>query len=476
MLFTSATFVCFHLAVLLLRWVLPNRASGPLLLASSYAFYLSWGPLYGLLIFAMTAAGWAAGLGMERYPERKKLVLTVMVVGLLAVLAYFKYTNFLAAQWVELQRLWGGRPQPHRYDIVLPLGISFFTFEVLSYVVDVYRGEPAERRLWRFALYVAYYPHLIAGPIVRAHELLPNLRRQDRFDGERFSEGLWVMLAGYVKKMVLADNLAPFADEVFAHPERYSTMGVWVGVLAYTGQIYCDFSGYTDIARGASLTLGYPLPDNFDHPYLSRSITEFWRRWHMTLSRWLRDYLYISLGGNRVGRFNQYRNLFLTMLLGGLWHGASWTFVVWGAWHGLLLALHKLWSGVFDGIPLTKRLRGTLPYQAVAMASTLLLVVIGWVFFRATTFTLAAAVLRRMSSNVPGLGDLTLPGAPPETMQTALRCLGALCLWHLFGAFEVGTRSHRAVPPMARAVLWFACLALCYLFSESRATFIYFQF
>lgn len=475
MLFTSATFIYFHLAVLLLRWLLPASASGPLLLVSSYVFYLSWGPIYGLLIFGMTFAGWAGGLLMEKAPERKKAILTGLVVGFLCVLAYFKYTNFLLVQWQSMASLWGGTFQASRFDILLPLGISFFTFEVISYVIDVYRGEPAERRLWRFALYVAYYPHLIAGPIVRAHELLPNLRRTDRFDSDRFTEGLWVMLMGFVKKAVIADNLSPFADEVFAHPEKYGTLGVWAGVLAYTGQIYCDFSGYTDIARGASLTLGYPLPDNFNYPYLSLSMTEFWRRWHMTLSRWLRDYLYISLGGNRAGPVMQYRNLFLTMLLGGLWHGANWTFVVWGAWHGTLLAIHKLWDESLRPLAWATRIRQAWVYKALALAVTLLLTMLGWVFFRAQTFTLAATVLRRMFTAVPGIGA-SLWTLMPETMVTSLRFLVILVLWHLFGAFRVGEQTHRAVPPMAKAVLWFACLAVCFVLAESRATFIYFQF
>ena len=475
MLFTSATFIWFHLAVLVLRWLLPAAASGPLLLVSSYAFYLSWGPIYGLLIFAMTFAGWAGGLWIERSPDRKKLLLGAFVTGFLAVLAYFKYTNFLLAQWQAMSSLWGGHFQASRFDILLPLGISFFTFEVISYVIDVYRGEPAERKLWRFSLYVAYYPHLIAGPIVRAHELLPNLRRTDRFDSDRFSEGLWVMLMGYVKKAVIADNLSPFADAVFAHPERYGTLGVWAGVLAYTGQIYCDFSGYTDIARGASLTLGYPLPDNFDYPYLSLSITEFWRRWHMTLSRWLRDYLYISLGGNRHGRLMQYRNLFLTMLLGGLWHGANWTFVIWGAWHGTLLAVHKLWDETLRPYAWAKRLRGLWAYKALALLVTLGMAVLGWVFFRAQTFASAMAVLRRMFTSVPGLGASLWTDIPAD-MVTALRFLVVLLVWHLFGAFRVGDQTHRAVPPMAKGALWFACLTVCYLLAESRATFIYFQF
>jgi alginate O-acetyltransferase complex protein AlgI len=439
-------------------------------------FYLSWGPKYGLLIGSMTAVTWVAALAMERWPTRKKWLLGLSVAALLAVLAYFKYINFLSAQWVELLRRLGVHSTSRRFDIVLPLAISFYTFELISYVIDVYRGEPAERSPWRFALYVAYYPHLIAGPIVRAHELLPQLRVIRRFDGDMFAEGVFIALVGYLKKTVIADNLSPFADEVFGHPERYSTFGVWVGVIAYTGQIFCDFSGYTDIARGASMTLGYPLPDNFNYPYLSTTITEFWRRWHMTLSRWLRDYLYISLGGNRHGSLMQYRNLFLTMLLGGLWHGANWTFVVWGALHGAALAVHKLWDTLVSKIPGQKRVREFFLYKVVAWATTLLTVMVGWVYFRATNFALARRTLTRMFTDVPGIGVRTPNAQFPEAMATALAFSVALAFGHVLGHYKVGLESNRRMPAIGRGLLWATILLLCFFLAESRAQFIYFQF
>jgi D-alanyl-lipoteichoic acid acyltransferase DltB (MBOAT superfamily) len=476
MLFTNLTFIYFHLAVVLLRWVLPPRAVGPLLLLSSYVFYLSWGPKYGLLIFGMTLVTWGAGLALAKRERGRKALVASIVSALLLVLAYFKYANFLSAQWAELLAKLGVHHAATRFDVVLPLGISFFTFEMISYVVDVYRGDRAEPSLWRFSLYIAYYPHLIAGPIVRAGELLPNLRKAKRFDGDLFSEGVFVALVGYLKKMVIADNLSPFADDVFASPDKYSSFGVWLGVLAYTGQIYCDFSGYTDIARGASMTLGYPLPDNFDYPYASRSITEFWRRWHMTLSRWLRDYLYISLGGNRAGRARQYVNLFLTMLLGGLWHGANWTFVAWGAFHGALLAVHKLWDSLVSKIPGQKRIRASLPYQALAIATTLLLVMFGWVWFRAPTFAAASAVFSRMFHAVPGVGEIVPNAVYPEMMMTAIAFLAMLGVVHVLGHFKVGLESNRALPPIGRGLLWAAIVLVCWLYAESRAQFIYFQF
>jgi alginate O-acetyltransferase complex protein AlgI len=475
MLFTSATFLLFHLAVVALRWVLPRWLVAPLLLVSSYVFYLSWGPAYGLLMGGMTGVGWAVALGLERGWHRRML-LGGSVVALLGVLAWFKYAGFLAAQGAAVLRLLGHETGPGKVDIVLPLAISFYTFELISYLVDVYRGTPAERSLWRFALYVAYYPHLIAGPIVRAGELLPQLHTPSAFDGQRFSDGVFLCLIGFTKKLVFADRLSFWADEVFAQPGAHASFGVWMGVIAYTGQIYCDFSGYTDIARGASKMLGLELPENFRLPYLSTSLTEFWRRWHMTLSRWLRDYLYISLGGNRHGAWAQYRNLFLTMVLGGLWHGANWTFLFWGALHGAGLAVHKLWDG-FARARSWGALRERLPYRGAAWAGTLVFVMVGWVYFRAPTFTLAHEVLGRMF--LPAMGPDTLRtawSAFPVGLRTALVLTGVLAGAHILGRFEVGSRLHAWLPAPARGVVWLALVLGCYLLAEPREQFIYFQF
>jgi len=475
MLFTSATFLLFHLAVVALRWVLPRAWVGPLLLVSSYVFYLSWGPLYGLLLGGMTVLGWGVALGLERGWHRR-LLLGASVTVVLGVLAWFKYAGFLAAQGAALLRLLGHETGLGRVDILLPLAISFYCFEIISYLVDVHRGDPAERSLWRFALYVAYYPHLIAGPIVRAGELLPQLRVPTAFDGQRFGDGVYLCLVGFTQKLVFADRLSLWADEVFARPGAHASFGVWMGVVAYTGQIFCDFAGYTNIARGASLMLGLELPENFRLPYLSTSLTEFWRRWHMTLSRWLRDYLYISLGGNRQGTLAQYRNLFLTMLLGGLWHGANWTFLFWGALHGAGLALHKRWDG-FARARAWGRLRERAPYQLLAWGVTLVFVMVGWVYFRAPTFTLAHEVLGRMFLPASGPDTLRLAwGAWPAGLRTALVLTLALALAHVLGRFQVGSRLHAWLPAPARGVAWLALVLACYLLAEPREQFIYFQF
>ena len=341
---------------------------------------------------------------------------------------------------------------------------------MISYVVDVYRGDPAARSLPEFALYVSYFPHLIAGPIVRASELLPQLHRDVPFDGKRVSHGVFVMLTGFVKKMVLADNLGGFADVVFKSPKDFSGFEVLVAILAYTGQIFCDFSGYTDIARGASEMLGYELPENFQYPYLSASITEFWRRWHMTLSRWLRDYLYISLGGNRGSELATYRNLLLTMTLGGLWHGARMTFVIWGIYHGLLLAAHKLVLGATKG-DAWKKLRSNDAYRALSVLGTLVLVMIGWVFFRASSFADALTVFGRLAHPLP-------PHNYVRTRQVDLTLwfIGGVVLLHAAGGYKLGERTHDLMPAAARGVMWTAMIAVLYLLASASPTFIYFYF
>jgi len=464
MLFNSFLFLFFFAGVFLLRWTLPRRYVAPLLLVASYGFYLSWGIRYGLLIAGMTLFTYFAAARIRGAKgAAKKRTLAVTVVLLLVPLVFFKYTDFLLGTLGSSTKL----------GLALPLGISFFTFEMLSYVIDLYRGGPEAKNLLEFFLYIAYFPHLVAGPIVRADELLPELSKERPFDSERVSAGMFVALFGLVKKIVIADNLGTFANDVFAAPERQSGAYLWLGVAAYTGQIFCDFSGYTDIARGCSTMLGYDLPDNFDYPYASANIAEFWRRWHMTLSRWLKDYLYISLGGNRGGKLRTYLNLFLTMLIGGLWHGARWTFVAWGAYHGLLLAVHKLYDDATKGNAGIVGLRRSWPYRIIATAVTLLQVMIGWVFFRAETFEKARAVLLGM---VRSKGKFIADGPLPENVKMVLALLAVLGVIHVFGVWKVGTRIHERLPSPARGLVWAALAYVCYFYATSSPLFIYFNF
>ena len=465
MLFNGFLFAYFFAAVFVLRWVLPRKLVAPLLLVASYVFYLSWGLKYGALIFGMTLFTYFAASRIQeaKDPAQKKRNLGITVVLLLLPLVFFKYTDFLL----------GTAGVTTRLKLVLPLGISFFTFEMLSYVIDLYRGGPQAKNVGQFFLYIAYFPHLVAGPIVRADELLPELAKEQELDSEKAAEGAFIALFGLVKKIVIADNLGAFANTVFGAPEKQTGPYLWLGVLAYTGQIFCDFSGYTDIARGTSLMLGYELPDNFDYPYASSDISEFWRRWHMTLSRWLRDYLYISLGGNRGGAWRTYRNLFLTMLLGGLWHGARWTFVAWGAYHGALLAIHKLYVDRTAKLPKIVALRKTIPFRAVATVVTFLQVMVGWVFFRAETFEKAKAVLAGM---VHAKGPLPKFETLPEDVRRVVVLLLALFVIHVFGVYKVGLTVHRKLPAPLRGLVWAGFAYACFFYATSSPLFIYFNF
>lgn len=473
MLFPTFTFVSFLIIVIVLRWASPRRLVLPILLVASYVFYLSWGPIYGILLAGSTVFTWwvAARIAAAASARASRLWLALGVTVCLGTLAVFKYGVFAVTQTHALLELLGVAWDAPVVRIVLPLGVSFFLFQMISYVVDVYRGHTPEPSLSRYALYITFFPQLVAGPIVRADELLPQLHAvadaptPPPFIPERFASGVDLLLRGFLKKVVIADNLAQWSDAVFKDPLTAGSMGTWIGVLCYAGQIYGDFSGYTDMARGAGKMLGFELPDNFALPYLATSITEFWRRWHMTLSRWLRDYLYIPLGGNRKGPLRRDVNLMITMALGGLWHGANWTFFLWGVYHGLLLMLHKGWSAVRPA-----RLTGLLPYRALTIAFTFALVCLGWIIFRAQDLGQAGDVVSALFAGAPG------PAALPKDASHAVWLLGALAMGHALGATHAPKRLWAALPAPLRGLGWAGAVALCYLFAGRPAEFIYFAF
>ena len=341
MSFVSIAFFVFFAAVLLSQIaVRPARARHALLLVASYVFYGWWDWRFcGLMLF-LTAVAYLAGLGMERRPGRRWILAVGVAVPLL-VLFFFKYMNFFVGTFCAAF----GVKRAGALRIILPVGISFYTFQSLSYTIDVYRGKlRACLDPLKFALYIAFFPQLVAGPIVKASEFLPQLEEDRGPTPRRVFRGLTELFYGMFKKAVLADQMAVFADSVFGAVGAYSSATVALAVIAYAMQIYFDFSGYSDMAAGAARCLGYDLPMNFNRPYIARNISAFWKRWHISLSSWLQQYLYIPLGGNRRGAARTYLNLMITMTLGGLWHGADVTFVVWGALHGLALCAHKLWA------------------------------------------------------------------------------------------------------------------------------------
>ncbi|HEV2755575.1 MAG TPA: MBOAT family protein [Actinomycetota bacterium] len=387
MLFNSLEFALFLPVVLGLYWLLPHRGQNVLLLVASYVFYGAWDVRFLSLIVISTLIDFQVGRGLGRTEDegRRKRWLLVSVVANLGILAFFKYFGFFVDSAVELVSWVGLDVHPPLFEVLLPVGISFYTFQTMSYSFDVYRRriEP-DSDLVTFSTYVAYFPQLVAGPIERAKRLLPQIEAErQRPDTEQVRSALVLMLVGLFKKVAIADAVAPFVNDAFAAGSGAGKGTLLLGALGFSLQIYGDFAGYTDIARGVSRLFGIELIRNFAQPYLARNITEFWRTWHISLSAWLHDYLYIPLGGNKRGRATTYRNLILTMLLGGLWHGAAWTFVVWGGLHGLLLALHRAVGGYVPRDEL-KPLRWR---DTPAILLTFTTVTALWVFFRAESMT-----------------------------------------------------------------------------------------
>src|SRR5436305_1633037 len=382
MQFSSYTFLFQFLPATVLAFLAARRHSpraGIFVLAgASLFFYGAWRPVYLLLLIASVAMNFSLGLGMED-PLRRPAVGAFGVALNLSVLCYFKYTGFI----LDIVSMVSGISSTFS-DIVLPLGISFFTFQQIAYLVDIMRGAKIERDIVSYTLFVCFFPHLIAGPLVHHAEMIPQFKRsRTGRSAVLAARGLAIFAAGLFKKVVIADNLAQFASPVFAHLDAgggIPTSWAWLATLAYTLQIYFDFSGYSDMAIGLALLFGIRLPVNFRSPYKAVSIIEFWRRWHITLSRFLRDYLYIPLGGNRLGESRRYINLLVTMLLGGFWHGAGWNFIIWGGLHGLYLCINHLWRA-WRG----EGGQASAPAKALCWAVTFLAVIVAWVFFRAKT-------------------------------------------------------------------------------------------
>ncbi|HTI52449.1 MAG TPA: MBOAT family protein [Planctomycetaceae bacterium] len=400
MLFNSTVFFIYLPIVLAVYYCLSQRAQNWWLLGAGLLFYGWWDYRFLGLLAISALTDYYCALKIDETsdePARKRYIVISLVTNL-GILGFFKYYNFFIDSMKECLAVAGLDVPVPVLNVILPLGISFYTFQALSYTIDVYRGElRACRNLVDLLLFITYFPHLVAGPIQRATDLLPQIRGERRVTTSQVRDGLVLMLIGYFKKVGVADVLAPFVEPRFTSPELCTGPDLLISLYFFAIQIYCDFSGYSDIARGVSKLLGIELKLNFNQPYLATSITDFWRRWHISLSTWLRDYLYIPLGGNRYGTFNTYRNLFITMLLGGLWHGANWTFVVWGGLHGLYLALHKFILDRF-GPPSTES-AGTLGGAVrtfVKILFTFHLVCLTWIFFRAQNFTTAWTYLTRI--------------------------------------------------------------------------------
>jgi len=381
MIFSSIDFLLFFLALIAVLWLAPKRWHSWVLLLFSYGFYAVWDVRFVLLLAFVSLVGYTCGLAIERHvhdARQKRKPLWLGIVSMLLVLGYFKYANFFMDNIAALLDI-----QAEHLNIILPVGLSFFTFQVISYLVDVWRGDiRACTSKKDFFLYVAFFPQLVAGPIVRATDFLPQLKQHVGVNWDYIYLGAQIFALGFIQKVFIADRLAMFCDPVFANPALYDAVTLWLALIGYATQIFCDFSGYSHMAIGIALVLGFKLPENFRMPYLASSIADFWHRWHISLSSWLRDYLYIPLGGNRVAVPHIYANLMITMLLGGLWHGASWNFVLWGAMHGVALSVHrawKVWGGVMPAL--------------LGWVLTLLFILLTWIPFRSPDFEHSFAFL-----------------------------------------------------------------------------------
>lgn len=396
MIFNSVHFIFFFIVTTILYYALPHRFRWAFLLAISCYFYMVFRPIYILILAGTIVVDYVAGLFLESTtnPRRKKIFLVASIIANVGVLAVFKYYNFINNNLTELLGVFHLKNEIPMLRILLPIGLSFHTFQAMSYTIEVYRGkQQAEKHFGMYALYVMFYPQLVAGPIERPQNILHQLKEKVVFNYDHIVSGLKLILWGLFVKVVIADRLSIYVDIVYNSPEHHSAISSLVATLFFTFQIYCDFSGYSSIAIGCAKVLGIDLMINFRRPYMSTSIREFWSRWHISLSTWFRDYLYIPLGGNRVSVYRNMFNLFFVFLVSGLWHGANWTFIIWGALHGFYLIMEIVIDRLVPSIKLPRSIRWILNFVLVAIA---------WVFFRASNFQTAKQILKNIYTFKPG--------------------------------------------------------------------------
>ena len=477
MIFHSLDFIAFFVAVTALYWMLPHRGQNLLLFAASYFFYGYVHHWFLILIATSTVIDYCAARGMEAWPQHRKRFLWLSIISNFGMLGFFKYFNFFVENVAVTLGAFGLSVDEPVLRILLPVGISFYTFQAMSYTIDVYRGElRARRSLLDLAVFISFFPHLVAGPIQRASFLLPQVESVRRFSPEKARTGFVLICWGFFKKLVIADNVGIIANKVFAlaDPTFYI---LWAGVFAFAIQIYADFSAYTDIARGTSRWLGLELTENFDHPYMARSPADFWRRWNISLSSWFRDYVYIPLGGSRGGTWMWVRNVLVTFLLSGLWHGASWNYVLWGFYHGVLLVATRAGSFGRGG---ERQRRSWLAVPQIA--GMFILTLVGWLLFRETELSAVVRDLQLSPFGVPELDRQT--GA----YLFLLAFVYSIPLWvqSIWVELHRGDRPatallERPLAPWPRLALQgLACgvalAAILVLRSRTSLDFIYFQF
>lgn len=406
MLFNSVDFLIFFPIVVLVYFLIPQRFKYLWLLGASYYFYMSWNPMYALLMLASTIVSWIGGLFLsicgqhldKKASGTKKLCLTGCVVLNLGILFFFKYYTFAAINLEEIFTLFHISLRMPAFDVLLPVGISFYTFQALGYLFDVYRGEiPAEKNFLHFALFISFFPQLVAGPIERSKNLIRQMYEPHTFDLERVKDGLLLMGWGFFQKLVIADRISILVTDVYDNFTNYSGLQIVLATILFAFQIYCDFGGYSDIAVGAARVMGFTLTKNFQSPYYATTISEFWRRWHISLTTWFRDYVYIPLGGNRCGKWKKYRNLLLTFAVSGLWHGAGWNFVMWGGLNGLYQVVGDLTRPFRTSLQERLHIRTNCgSYHLIQGFATFIFVDFAWLFFRSRNITAALQMLKRV--------------------------------------------------------------------------------
>lgn len=477
MLFNSFEYLVFLPLVFILYWLLPNKMRWVLLFIASYYFYMSWNAKYVVLILFTTLVSYLAAIALEKTQSilLKKLILTATLISSLGVLFFFKYFNFVSESVATVLSRLSIPCHPVTLNLLLPVGISFYTFQTLSYVIDVYRGMvKAEKHFGIYATFISFFPQLVAGPIERTNNLLPQIKKEHHFNYEKAMYGAKLMLWGYYKKLVVADVLAPYVDLVYANPKTYQGFDLLLAAVFFAVQIYCDFSAYSDIAIGTAKLLDIDLMTNFRSPYFSASIKEFWSRWHISLSTWFKDYVYIPLGGNRCSKLRHSFNLLVTFLVSGLWHGASWTFVVWGLIHGL--------AQVIEGVlakPLEAFRRGKVR-RWISVLFVSIFCCIAWIFFRAESFSDAFYLLTHTLIGITCPGEYFYNSIGISNMKM-LVIAGLIFILALYDFLDRDGTLIRKLSEKSAVIQWdvYLILGLLLIFCSQKgvaAEFVYFQF
>lgn len=487
MLFNSISYLIFFPIVLALYWVMPRSWRKPLLLVASYVFYMSWIPIYGVLIFLLSIFNYLLAIAIDKLRGAAKALFVFGIVANVATLCYYKYTSFLVESFVNAINATAPflhmpvRAEMPLVDVLLPLGISFFAFEFIHYLSDVYKGGRPIYGVIDFGLFAAFFPSQIAGPIKRYQDFIEQLKVPATFSGAMFNEGLAMFLQGLFKKVAIADNLMPLVNAGYAHTATLGTADAWIAVVGFAVEVYCDFSGYTDMGRGSGMMLGYTLPSNFNFPYLSGSFSEFWRRWHISLSTWLRDYVYIPMGGARAGKLAKYRNLVLTMAIGGLWHGAAWHYVIWGFLSGFALVINHEYNNVVQRTKWLQVVHTSTAAKAFCIFLTFFFVATSFVLFRADSVPHGMEMYAALFSYRPSSCVVDL--LPPNTIVVSLLVYALYATIYALPDFKSFPRLEKlrqrltpsAVP--ARAIIYAAVALGAIGFSPSAPSpFIYFQF